>query len=43
MNDVWGKLLIFTEHRDTLNYRFKSLVRWGYTTCQIHGGMNPHE
>lgn len=38
-----GKLLIFTEHRDTLNYLCECLARWGYTTCQIHGGMNPHE
>jgi superfamily II DNA or RNA helicase len=38
-----GKLLIFTEHRDTLNYLCEALGRWGYTTCQIHGGMNPHE
>src|SRR5947209_776711 len=38
-----GKLLIFTEHRDTLNYLCERLVQWGYTTCQIHGGMNPHE
>jgi superfamily II DNA or RNA helicase len=38
-----GKLLIFTEHRDTLNYLCAGLERWGYTICQIHGGMNPHE
>ena len=38
-----GKLLIFTEHRDTLNYLCERLEQWGYTTCQIHGGMNPHE
>jgi superfamily II DNA or RNA helicase len=38
-----GKLLIFTEHRDTLNYLCEHLVHWGYTTCQIHGSMNPHE
>jgi hypothetical protein len=38
-----GKLLIFTEHRDTLNYLCERLAQWGYTTCQIHGGMNPHE
>jgi hypothetical protein len=38
-----GKLLIFTEHRDTLNYLCERLTQWGYTTCQIHGGMNPHE
>jgi superfamily II DNA or RNA helicase len=38
-----GKLLVFTEHRDTLNYLCERLAQWGYTTCQIHGGMNPHE
>ena len=39
--DGRGKLLIFTEHRDTLNYLKENLEKWGYTTCQIHGGMNP--
>jgi GxxExxY protein len=37
------KLLIFTEHRDTLNHLCEHLKKWGYTTCEIHGGMNPHE
>jgi superfamily II DNA or RNA helicase len=41
--DGRGKLLIFTEHRDTLGYLLEHLERWGYSTCQIHGGMNPHE
>lgn len=36
-----GKLLLFTEHRDTLEYLKKHLTDWGYTTCEIHGGMNP--
>src|SRR2546425_7852369 len=35
-----GKLLIFTEHRDTLEYLRGHLQKWGYTTCEIHGGMN---
>lgn len=39
--DGRGKLLIFTEHRDTLNYLKENLEKCGYTTCQIHGGMNP--
>jgi hypothetical protein len=43
LKDGRGKLLIFTEHRDTLNYLCEQLGRWGYSTCQIHGGMNPHE
>ena len=38
-----GKLLMFTEHRDTLNAVRESLNTWGYSTCEIHGGMNPHE
>jgi superfamily II DNA or RNA helicase len=38
--DGRGKLLIFTEHRDTLEYLRNHLQKWGYTTCEIHGGMN---
>jgi len=43
LKDGRGRLLIFTEHRDTLTYLLDHLTRWGYSTCQIHGGMNPHE
>jgi superfamily II DNA or RNA helicase len=43
LKDGRGKLLIFTEHRDTLNYIRGHIERWGYTTCEIHGSMNPHE
>lgn len=43
LKDGRGRLLVFTEHRDTLNYLLDHLNRWGYSTCQIHGGMNPHE
>ena len=43
LTDGRGKLLIFTEHRDTLNHLRHHLEKWGYTTTQIHGGMNPHE
>jgi superfamily II DNA or RNA helicase len=43
LKDGRGKLLVFTEHRDTLNYVKEHLTRWGYTACEIHGGMNPHE
>jgi superfamily II DNA or RNA helicase len=43
LNDGRGKLLIFTEHRDTLRYLCEHLERWGYSTCQIHGGMNPRD
>ena len=43
LEDGRGKLLLFTEHRDTLNYVKDHLTRWRYSTCEIHGGMNPHE
>ena len=43
LKDGRGKLLIFTEHRDTLNQLCEHLASWGYSTCEIHGGMNPHE
>ena len=43
LKDGRGKILIFTEHRDTLNHMREHLETWGYTTCQIHGGMNPRE
>lgn len=40
LRDGRGKLLIFTEHKDTLDYLRTNLERWGYSTCEIHGGMN---
>jgi SNF2 family DNA or RNA helicase len=43
LKDGRGKLLLFTEHRATLGYVREHLGRWGLTTCEIHGGMNPHE
>jgi SNF2 family DNA or RNA helicase len=43
LRDGRGKLLIFTEHRDTLAHLREHLARWGYSTCEIHGGMNPHQ
>jgi hypothetical protein len=43
LSDGRGKLLVFTEHRDTLTYLLEHLQTWGYSTCEIHGGMNPHE
>ncbi|MBM3245586.1 MAG: DEAD/DEAH box helicase, partial [Candidatus Omnitrophica bacterium] len=33
------KLLIFTEHKDTLDYLVNKLVSWGLTVTQIHGGL----
>lgn len=43
LRDGRGKLLIFTEHRDTLSHLRSHLEKWGYSTSEIHGGMNPHE
>ncbi len=43
LQDGRGKLLVFTEHRDTLAHLREHLARWGYSTCEIHGGMNPHQ
>ena len=43
LQDGRGKLLIFTEHRDTLAHLREYLARWGYSTCEIQGGMNPHQ
>jgi len=34
------KLLIFTEHKDTLDYLVAKLREWGLTVAQIHGGMH---
>ncbi|MHC4566687.1 MAG: helicase-related protein [Planctomycetota bacterium] len=42
LSDGRGKLLVFTEHRDTLAHLCEHLERWVYSICQIHGGMNPH-
>jgi hypothetical protein len=36
-------LLIFTEHRDSLNHLRHNLEKWGYSVTEIHGGMNPHQ
>ena len=33
------KILVFTEHRDTLYYLTNKLREWGYAVCNIHGGM----
>jgi len=34
------KVLIFTEHKDTLWYLTEKLNAWGYSVCTIHGGMD---
>ena len=33
------KLLLFTEHKDTLTYLVEKLKEWGLSVTQIHGGM----
>ncbi len=37
--DPRTKLLIFTEHKDTLDYLVEKLRAWGLSVTQIHGGM----
>lgn len=37
------KLVIFTEHKDTLNYLEDSLTNQGYRIATIHGGKNVNE
>lgn len=38
-SDPKMKLLIFTEHKETLDYLVSKLEAWGLTVTQIHGGM----
>lgn len=38
-NDHTMKLLIFTEHKDTLDYLVAKLRDWGLIVTQIHGSM----
>ena len=33
------KILVFTEHKDTLDHLTGKLREWGFTVCNIHGGM----
>jgi hypothetical protein len=33
------KLLIFTEHKDTLDHLISRLRSWGFSTTSIHGGL----
>jgi superfamily II DNA or RNA helicase len=33
------RLLIFTEHKDTLDFLLNKLMNLGFTCCTIHGGM----
>jgi len=34
-----SKILVFTESKDTLEYLTHQLKKWGYSVCNIHGGM----
>ncbi len=43
LRDGRGKLLIFTEHRDTLSYLQGQIEKWAFSNCQIHGGMDIHQ
>ncbi len=38
-SDKKMKLLVFTEHKDTLDYLVSKLQGWGLCVTQIHGGM----
>jgi len=40
LEEAGGKLIIFTEQRDTLSYLRENLERRGYRCCEIHGGMD---
>jgi len=33
------KLLLFTEHKDTLDYLIEKFTKWGFKVTQIHGQM----
>ena len=37
--DSGEKILVFTEHVDTLTDLTNQLRQWGYNVCNIHGGM----
>lgn len=43
LRDGRGKLLIFTEHKDTLFYLKKHIESWGFTTCEIYGQMDVYQ
>jgi hypothetical protein len=38
-SDPQTKLLVFTEHKDTLDFLVETLTSWGLAVAQIHGGM----
>jgi len=43
LRDGRGKLLIFTENRDTLTYLKEQIESWGFSVCEIHGGMDVYQ
>ena len=43
LKDGRGKLLIFTEHKDTLLYLKEKIESWGFSVCEIHGGMDVYQ
>ena len=43
LRDANGKLLIFTEHKDTLFHLERNLKAWGYSVITIHGGHSALE
>ncbi|BDC35930.1 hypothetical protein [Candidatus Methanoliparum sp. LAM-1] len=43
LKDGRGKLLIFTEYRNTLSYIKKQIEGWGFSTCRINGLMDVYQ
>jgi superfamily II DNA or RNA helicase len=39
VRDAKEKILVFTEHKDTLTHLTRKLQEWGHSVCNIHGGM----
>ena len=39
IKDTGEKLLVFTEHKDTLDYLIENLRKWGFRVTYIHGNM----
>jgi superfamily II DNA or RNA helicase len=39
VRDASEKILVFTEHKDTLTHITRKLREWGHSVCNIHGGM----
>ena len=39
IKDTGEKLLVFTEHKDTLDYLVENLRKWGFKVACVHGNM----